>query len=64
MRIETLGYFLEIARCGSFTQAADNLFISQQGLSKAIKSLEGELDASLFVKDGRRVALSEEGEIL
>ena len=64
MRIETLGYFLEIARCGSFTQAADNLFISQQGLSKAIKSLEGELDASLFVKDGRRVVLSEEGEIL
>lgn len=64
MRVETLDYFLEIVKCGSFTQAAENLFISQQGLSKAIKSLEKELDISLFNKEGKRVVLSPEGEIL
>ena len=64
MRVETLDYFLEIVKCGSFTQAAENLYISQQGLSKAIKSLEKELDISLFEKEGKRVVLSSEGEIL
>ena len=43
MRIEVLEYFLEIAECRSFSQASSNLFISQQGLSKAMRALESEL---------------------
>lgn len=39
MRIEVLEYFLEIAECRSFSQASSNLFISQQGLSKAMRAL-------------------------
>lgn len=64
MRIEVLVYFLEIVRYRSFTQAAGNLFISQQGLSKAIANLERELGASLFNRSGKRIELTDAGMIL
>ncbi len=64
MRIESLSYFLEVARCGSFTQAANHLFISQQGLSRAIKALENDLNLSLFKRSDKRVHLTSAGEIL
>lgn len=64
MRIEVLEYFLEIANCRSFLRASDNLFISQQGLSKAMRALEGELGVVLFRKSGRGIELTEEGLIV
>ena len=64
MRIEVLEYFLEIAECRSFSQASSNLFISQQGLSKAMRALESELGVVLFRKKGRGIELTEEGSIL
>lgn len=48
MYLESLRYFLEVLRAESFTRAANNVFISQQGLSKAIHTLEGELQVSLL----------------
>ncbi len=64
MRIEVLEYFLEIADCKSFSRASENLFISQQGLSKSMRALEGELGVTLFQKSGRGIELTEEGSIL
>lgn len=64
MRIESLQYFLEIARTGSFTLAAQRLFVSQQGLSKSVKALERELGCSLFERGGKRVRLTEAGRAL
>ena len=64
MRIEALEYFLEIANCRSFLRASDNLFISQQGLSKSMRTLEGELGVTLFQKSGRGIELTKEGSIL
>lgn len=64
MRSESLEYFLEIAECGSFTQASKKLFVSQQGLSKAIKALEKDLGCRLFQRDGTHLRLSAAGRAL
>lgn len=61
MRIESLHYFLEVARVGSFSLAARQLYVSQQGLSKAIQSLEKELGTALFERTGKRIRLTEAG---
>ena len=46
----------------SFTKAAEKLFISQPALSKSIRSLEKELDVTLFKRDPRELSLTNEGE--
>ena len=62
MQIESLRYFVELARAGSFYKAAQNAFISQQGLNKAVRSLETELDTQLVVRTRRGVQLTRDGE--
>lgn len=64
MEIRVLRYFLEIARQGSMTSAAQILHISQPALSKQIKDLEEELGQTLFKRGNRNVSLTEEGQIL
>lgn len=64
MRTESLRYFLEVARCNSFTQAANHLFITQQGLSRAVKALEDSLSTTLFKRHDKRVQLTSAGETL
>lgn len=59
MRIESLRYFLAIMQAGSFSAAARNLFISQQGLSKSVHALEAELGVELFERDGRNARPTE-----
>lgn len=48
MQLESLRYYLEVIRAESITKAANNIFISQQGLSKAIQSLEKEFHVALL----------------
>lgn len=55
MRIEALECFHEIMKSGSIRQAASNSYMTQQGLSKMVQSLEGELGVRLFQKRGRNV---------
>lgn len=64
MRVEALQYFLAIAECGSYSQASRRLYISQQGLGKAVRALERELDVSLFEKTGRKLHLTDAGKRL
>ena len=40
--------FYAVAKCGSSTRAADELFISQPAVSQAIKQLEMQLGTTLF----------------
>ena len=53
--------FLTIAKCRSFTAAADRLYISQSALSQQMKALERELGFSLFDRSARQVTLTEAG---
>lgn len=64
MRIEQFQYFLEIARTGSITAAADNLFISQQSLCTSLNRLEKELGFKLFDRTKRGTTLTEDGRAL
>lgn len=59
-----LRYFIEAAACGSFTEAARRLYTSQPNISKQISALETELDAKLFIRDNRRVQLTDAGRYL
>lgn len=63
LRINTtyLTYVLEIERVGSITQAAQNLYMAQPNLSKAIKELERELGFKVFKRTASGVKPTEEG---
>lgn len=63
MQTESLRYFVELARTGSFYGAAKNVFISQQGLNKAIGALEAELGVKLVERSSRGVRLTSAGEV-
>lgn len=56
-----LKYVLEVERSGSISQAAQNLFMAQPNLSKAIKDLEGELGYSIFNRNSSGVTVTERG---
>ncbi|WP_180951047.1 LysR family transcriptional regulator [Marasmitruncus massiliensis] len=62
MTLQQLVFFTAIHQYGSFTTAANELFISQSSLSKQIISLEKELGIELFVRNTRHICLSEAGE--
>ncbi|MEM9768398.1 MAG: LysR substrate-binding domain-containing protein [Cyanobacteria bacterium P01_D01_bin.71] len=64
MEIYQLKVFLEVARCLSFTEAADTLNLTQPAVSAKIKSLEANLGTSLFKRLGRRIELTQVGEYL
>lgn len=61
MTLQQLRYVIEIARCGTFSTAADNLFISQPSLSKAVQNLERELNICIFCRKPKGVALTSNG---
>ena len=63
MDIKQMRYFIEICRCGSMSKAAENLYISQQGLSNAVRRLELELNCDLFYRKANGLVLTEAGEI-
>ena len=56
--------FITVARLGSYTQAARQLFISQPAVSQQISNLENELGVKLFNYRNRQLYLSPEGEEL
>lgn len=64
MEIRVLRYFLEIAREGNMTRAAEYLHVSQPTLSKQMKELETELGKKLFRRSSSSVSLTSEGMLL
>ncbi len=64
MELRQLHYFVTAAKVEHFTVAARQLNIVQSALSSAIKALEEELDAKLFVRSTRQVRLTPAGRTL
>ncbi|PFG08500.1 LysR family transcriptional regulator [Marinobacter sp. LV10MA510-1] len=58
-----LYYFWEVARTGHLTRAAEALHISQSALSGQIRKLEDSFGEALFIREGRRLKLSEAGRV-
>lgn len=61
MTIQQCKYVLEIAKSGSFSEAAKHLFIAQSSLSGSIKALEQELSIKIFERSSNGVYLTDEG---
>ena len=61
VNLELYKVFYAVARCGSLTKAAEELYISQPAVSQAIKQLETQLGGQLFVRTHKGMELSETG---
>ncbi len=61
VNLELYRVFYMVAKCGSLTKAADELFISQPAVSQAIKQLETQLGTQLFNRTHRGMELSLQG---
>ncbi len=64
MDTQALTAFLAVVETGSFSEAAHKLHLTQPAVSKRIRSLETQLNASLFDRVGREVLLTEAGKAL
>lgn len=64
MDTQSLQAFLAVAESDSFSRAAEQLHLTQPAVSKRIATLETQIGARLFDRIGRRVTLTEAGQIL
>lgn len=62
VNFELYRIFFVVAKHGNITKAAEELYISQPAVSKAIKKLEDSLGGKLFNRNKKGVVLTEEGK--
>lgn len=62
MLLRQIKYFVAIVESNSFTVAAERCYISQSAISQQMAALEAELGVKLFVRSGRKFALTAAGE--
>lgn len=63
MELRHLRYFTALADCLNFTRAAERVHVTQSTLSHQIRQLEDEVGRPLFDRIGKRVVLTEAGEL-
>jgi DNA-binding transcriptional LysR family regulator len=61
MTLQQLKYIIKTVECGSISEAAKQLFISQPSLSSAIRELENELGIEIFSRSAKGITLSTDG---
>ncbi|MFC5473546.1 LysR family transcriptional regulator [Paraherbaspirillum soli] len=61
--LRQLNYFVEIVDAGSYTNAAERLYIAQSALSRQIKELETSMQVSLLQRDSRHIELTQAGQL-
>ncbi len=59
--LNSLKFFYYVARYNSVTVAAEKLFVTQGAVSKQLKNLEEALGHRLFIRDGKKLQLTEDG---
>ena len=59
-----LHYFWRVAKTGNLTRAAEDLHVSQSALSAQIRQLEQRLGEALFSRAGRRLRLTDTGQLV
>lgn len=64
VNLELYRVFYTVAKCGSLTKAAQELFISQPAVSQAIKQFEGQLGTCLFNRTHKGMELSPSGKLI
>jgi len=64
MDLYKLKSFYTVAKLGSFSRAAESLFLTQPAVSAQIKDLEYEFKTKLFDRVGRKIKLTRAGETL
>jgi DNA-binding transcriptional LysR family regulator len=62
--LHKLEVFEQVIECGGVSRAADRLFVAQPVVTTHVRSLEERLGVKLFIRDGRQMRLTEEGEIV
>jgi len=62
MELRHLRYFIAVSHVKSFTKAASLVHVTQSTLSHQVAQLEAELGVKLFVRQGRSVTLTADGE--
>lgn len=64
IKLDLYKIFLEVAKSGSFSKGAKNLYMTQPAVSQAINQLERTLKVRLFTRTARGVVLTNEGQLL
>ncbi len=62
MNLQHLKYVVEIEKTGSITKAAENLFMGQPNLSRAVKELEKSLGINIFKRTSKGIAPTTQGK--
>ena len=62
MDLQKLQAFLTLAECKNFSEAAEQLYLSQPAISKQIQTLEDDLGAPLFNRGNKQTTLTIQGE--
>ena len=60
--LKQIKYFQAVGCCNSFSEAAEECFISQSAISQQIEALERELGVALLKRENRRFSLTPAGE--
>ena len=64
MELRHLRYFDTLAETLNFTRAAERLQRVQSNVTTRVRQLEADLGTPLFLREGKRMALTPEGEVL